>query len=456
MKKITIVFLWLFATVCTHAQNYFIDFSASGTATTLDNIIVENLTQGTSLTLQGSDTLHLFGTVGFFNSNQNTSELRIYPNPFHETSQLVLSSESAAIVDIDVYDIVGRHILHVRQEVQRGDNIFEVSGFSTGHYQIIISSQTWRKSMAFVSLNSNSQNPQIQINSTLEKEFDNMTTGKSSKSIVQMTYDIGDQMRFIGISGFLSEIVLDVPTSTKTIDFVYSSSSCGATFTDVRDGTQYSSVLIGVQCWLVQNLAYLPDVVGPSTGSNTTPYYYVYGYNGTNVTAAKATSNYATYGVLYNWSAAMAGSTSSSSNPSGVQGVCPTGWHLPSDAELTQMENYLADNGHNYDGTTGGGGDKIAKSLASSSGWNSSTNTGAVGNTDYPTYRNKSGFTALPGGNRVNNGAFDDDGSLGFWWSATENSATDAWNRDTDYDYSDVLRYNTNKEVGFSVRCVRD
>jgi uncharacterized protein (TIGR02145 family) len=418
------------------AQNYFIDFSASGTATILDSIIVENLTQGTSLTLQGSDTLHLVGTVGFFNSNQNTSELRIYPNPFHETSQLVLSSESTAIVDIDVYDIVGRHMLHVRQEVQRGDNIFEVSGFSTGHYQIIISSQTWRKSMAFVSLNSNSKNPQIQINSTLEKEFDNMTTGKSTKSIVQMTYDIGDQMRFIGISGFLSEIVLDVPTSNKTIDFVYSSSSCGATYTDARDGTQYSSVLIGVQCWMAQNLAYLPDVVGPGTGSNTTPYYYVYGYNGTNVTTAKATSNYATYGVLYNWSAVMAGSASSSSNPSGVQGVCPTGWHLPSDAEWTELTDYL--------GGTNVAGGKLKET--DTTHW-SSPNASAT---------NEYGYTALPGGIRDNDGLFKFFGVNGYWWSATENNTLSSKYRGLGYNISTVLGGNYYKENGFSVRCVRD
>ncbi len=105
------------------------------------------------------------------------------------------------------------------------------------------------------------------------------------------------------------------------------------TFTDSRDGNVYKFVKIGTQTWMAENLAYLPSVVGSATGSETTPYYYVYGYDGTSVTAAKATSNYTTYGVLYNWPAAMGGFSSSSSNPSGVQGVCPAGWHLPSEAE---------------------------------------------------------------------------------------------------------------------------
>lgn len=93
------------------------------------------------------------------------------------------------------------------------------------------------------------------------------------------------------------------------------------TFTDSRDGKVYNIVTIGKQFWMAENLAYLPSVVDPGTGSYTEPYYSVYGYNGTDVAAAKATENYQTYGVLYNWPAAMT--------------ACPEGWHLPSDAEWT-------------------------------------------------------------------------------------------------------------------------
>ena len=98
------------------------------------------------------------------------------------------------------------------------------------------------------------------------------------------------------------------------------------TFTDPRDNTVYKWVKIGNQVWMAENLRYLPNVVGPETGSNIEPYCYVYDYNGTDVTAAKATENYDTYGVLYNWSAAMNGATSSDANPSNVQGICPAGW----------------------------------------------------------------------------------------------------------------------------------
>ncbi|MDD4501090.1 MAG: FISUMP domain-containing protein [Bacteroidales bacterium] len=224
--------------------------------------------------------------------------------------------------------------------------------------------------------------------------------------------------------------------------------------TDSRDGKVYKTVTIGEQVWMAENLAYLPSVFGPATISSSTAYYYVYDYNGTDVAAAKATDNYQTYGVLYNWPAAMAGAASSDANPSGVQGVCPDGWHLPSDAEWTQLEEYLIANGYNYDGTTTG--NQIAKSMVNYSGWNTSSTVGAVGNTDYPEYRNKSGFTALPGGYRNYSGTFGNVGGSGLWWSSTQSSTSNAWYRSLNYSYSSVTRGNYNKGSGFSVRCVRD
>jgi uncharacterized protein (TIGR02145 family) len=225
------------------------------------------------------------------------------------------------------------------------------------------------------------------------------------------------------------------------------------------DGNTYNTVQIGNQCWMKENLKtthysngtaiLLVDNVTSWGALTQTDKAYCW-YDDDSVTNASQ------YGALYTWAAAMNGAASSTANPSGIQGVCPTGWHLSSDAEWTQMENYLADNGYNYDGTTGGGRDKIAKSMADSSGWTSSSYTGSVGNTDYRAYRNKSGFTALPGGYRDNGGTFFNIGYYGGWWSATESDATNAWYRYMSYDYSYVYRYFSSKEVGFSVRCLRD
>ena len=102
----------------------------------------------------------------------------------------------------------------------------------------------------------------------------------------------------------------NVNTEVDSVIFykpIVAQNDTAGTFTDSRDGNEYNWVQIGNQVWMAENLAYLPSVNMVADGSEDAAgsYYYVYGYDGTNVTDAKATANYTTYGVLYNWTAAM-------------------------------------------------------------------------------------------------------------------------------------------------------
>ena len=107
----------------------------------------------------------------------------------------------------------------------------------------------------------------------------------------------------------------------------------------------------------------------------------------------------------------------------------PPGWHVPSGiVSGPTLENFLITNGYNYDGSAVG--NKIAKALASSSGWNVSSTEGSVGNTDYSAKRNSTGFTALPGDCRdANQLIFGSIGNYGMWWTASEDSPSTAWDR---------------------------
>lgn len=215
--------------------------------------------------------------------------------------------------------------------------------------------------------------------------------------------------------------------------------SCGQPFVDLRDGNIYNTVKIGDQCWMSENLSWLPLVSPSSEGSFTEPYYYVYDYQGTDIAAAKATDNYKTYGVLYNWPAAKS--------------ACPTGWHLPSDAEWTQLVNYLIANGYNYDGTTTY--NKIAKAMAATTNWTLESAKGAIGND--LTLNNKSGFSALPGGQlNFNEGGFYVAGSIGYWWSCPETTTYSAWARSLAYSSPSCYSHQPGKANGFSVRCVKN
>ena len=209
------------------------------------------------------------------------------------------------------------------------------------------------------------------------------------------------------------------------------------TFIDERDNHEYRWVQIGEQTWMVENLAWLPAVNPSAAGSDSDPYYYVYGYDGMDVSAAKTSENYPVYGALYNWPAALS--------------ACPTGWHLPSDEEWTTLVNYLINNGYGYEGS----GDDIAKSMAStSSNWIITNRPGCPGNE--PANNDSSGFSGHPGGARYGNSSFLDLGINSYWWSASQTWALTAWFRNLNSNSTGIYRDSWGTALGFSVRCVKD
>ena len=164
---------------------------------------------------------------------------------------------------------------------------------------------------------------------------------------------------------------------------------CGIdTLTDY-DGNVYHTVEIGQQCWLKENLRtthYADGAIIPvgTEVSETTAYRYYPNDNSANVPI---------YGYLYNWAAVMHGAASSSANPSGVQGICPEGWHVPSETELTQLINFVSSQSQ-----YGCGGDtsNIVKALSSSTGWDFCTGVNACfANYNHP-LNNATGFSAIP------------------------------------------------------------
>jgi uncharacterized protein (TIGR02145 family) len=209
-----------------------------------------------------------------------------------------------------------------------------------------------------------------------------------------------------------------------------------------NDSNTYKTVAIGTQEWMAANLnttkyndgTIIPNVTDATMWSSLTTGAYCTYNNTPNADTIR------TYGRLYNWYAVNTGK------------LCPTGWHVPSDAEWSTLDAYLNANGYDYDGSTTD--DYIAKSMASTTGWASFSQTGDIGNN--PSINNKSGFTALPGGYRLSGGTFDDFGNYGGWWSSTEYDTSLAGTRTLyygDYGLNDDYHY---KVDGFSVRCLRD
>ncbi len=219
-------------------------------------------------------------------------------------------------------------------------------------------------------------------------------------------------------NSFSSAIALTQSTSDCSV------STCGQLLTDARDGKTYSTVLIGTQCWMTQNMnigTAILSTIPQSDNGYIEKYCYPTGNTFCDV-----------YGGLYQWNEMMQWFP-----VPGSRGICPTGWHIPTDAEWTTL-------------TTSLGGENVAGGKMKEAGpmnWNP-PNTGAT---------NSSGFTALPGG-ICSNGNFVYLTYYGFYWSSTQSSSEFAWIRilynelegvvrDTEYGY---------KPMGYSVRCLRN
>jgi uncharacterized protein (TIGR02145 family) len=201
---------------------------------------------------------------------------------------------------------------------------------------------------------------------------------------------------------------------------------CGQTFSDHRDGKVYSTVQIGTQCWMAQNLNVGTRINGSvdQTNNSPTPFIEKYCYDNNE-------ANCDIYGGLYQWNEMMQYSTTP-----GRQGICPTGWHLPTNAEWTTLITYL-------------GGESVAGGKMKETGtthW-ASPNTEAT---------NSSGFTGLPGGYRYSNGTMYYIWHNGTWWSSTDHLTTDAWSRYLLYDNANVNRSYNSKSCGNSIRCLKD
>jgi len=193
-----------------------------------------------------------------------------------------------------------------------------------------------------------------------------------------------------------------------------------------QDGFTYKTILIGTQIWMAENLkttkyndgTSIPLVTDKTSWSNLSTPACCWQNNDP---ARKVT-----YGVLYNWYTVNTGK------------LCPTGWHVPTDAQWTTLTTYL-------------GGESLAGGKLKESGfkhWNS-PNTGAT---------NETGFSALPGGDRLNgpDAFFDNLGEMGCWYTSSQASSEVTWNREILYNASNICRSNNLKGYGYSVRCIKD
>jgi len=197
---------------------------------------------------------------------------------------------------------------------------------------------------------------------------------------------------------------------------------CGDVYTDTRDGSTYNTVSINGQCWHKENLNIGTMVNGSTVQTNNgTIEKYCFDNN---------TANCDTYGGLYQWDEMMQYSTID-----GVQGICPDGWRIPTDAEWTTLTDYA-------------GGLSVAGGKLKETGTTHwlTPNTGAT---------NEYGFTNLPAGYHNSDGNFHFQTSISYSWSSTQTGSS-AFGRRMHYQSAEVNHWSFDKQWGFSVRCIID
>ena len=271
------------------------------------------------------------------------------------------------------------------------------------------------------------------MNGTGAGVFRSVITGLSTETIYYVRAYATNSMG----TGYGSEI------SFTALDTIFNRNISYGTMTDI-DGNTYKTVTIGTQTWMAENLKvtkYNDGTSIPNVSENT---LWASVTTGALCDYENTPSNSEIYGKMYNWFAVNTGK------------LAPSGWHVPSDEEFSVLENYLIANGYNYDNTTND--NKIAKALASSSGWENSTSIGSIGNNDYPEKRNASGFTALPAGSRYGIGDFSNIRFYAGWWSSTEVDTTRAYARGINNINTNVFRGTKSgyKNSGFAIRCIKN
>jgi uncharacterized protein (TIGR02145 family) len=448
MKKFYLLSVLLFGFFNMYSQTQItLTFHAKDSLTqsslALDSVHVQNLTQNCDTTLFDSVpvlTLPAEWPVGIGETSPGGGSFILMqnaPNPFEGITTVPVYLKNAEVLNLAVYDLRGNKLSQYSNEFEKGWHSFVVSTNGASLLVLMVSDNTSLKTIKLLSTGSGSEGDRISYEGL---SGNSPTLLKSVQSSPGFIFYLGNQLQYTAyVGGYVENILIDNPVSSENYTFtMYPSFTCG-------DSVNYSSqyyhtLLIGTQCWFKENLNVGTMINGTHNQTNNSV-IEKYCYN-------NLTSNCDIYGGLYQWGEMVqylngtSNTTTWNPPPTGnVQGICPTGWHIPKDAEWTVLTTYL-------------GGVSVAGGAMKETGYAhwSSPNTGAT---------NSSGFTALGSGLRWSNNPppyFYQLKDVTYFPAATETSSTtySSWMLTT--NSATVLQGGgTDKtSAGFPVRCLKD
>jgi uncharacterized protein (TIGR02145 family) len=416
-----------------------------GLVINLDSINVVNLTQGGDTTLyEPNNVLTLDFATGIGGINENgTNQFSVsqnYPNPFEGKTSINLYVPEKDLINISVLDLLGHEVANFSNTLDAGNYSFTFYAGKEKYYLFTAKSNLGIQSIKMMNLSKSESQAKL----VYQGNDGNTTSLKSQKAVSDFIFSLGDQLRFIGYSNTLagihgSDVMEDAPQSSKAYEFaILEGMPCPGLPNVAYEGQIYKTVQVGSQCWFKENLNAGTMINGSGDQiNNGTLEKYCYENHPDNCNI---------YGGLYQWNEMMEYSTTP-----GIQGICPAGWHLPTDGEFCTLATFVDPtvdcNLVLYTGTDGAGKMKSTGTIEAGTGLWYDPNTGAT---------NSSGFTTLPGGTRWFDASFGYLGEVGGFPTSSQKYATTAWFWGMNNFSTVLVRDNYSKQAGFSVRCLKD
>ena len=414
MKKITLLFMLIIIFIgIASSQNYEISFSANNGLADLKSIKIKNLTKGTEALLSGNQNLILNGPAKINESELKSKKVISYPNPFIDKTTIEFEIINTGLAKISVFDIRGRLLVDNIQNVERGNNSFEISGLTSGVYFCVLHIDNKEFYSQIISQNSTEGFPEIRFINRYEDKKNILTSAKIVG--VSMNYSEGDLLLATGYTQEEASVMTFIPTECCNINFEMH--SCKD-----RSGNSYKTVRIGNQVWMAENLR-------TTRFNDSTEIYHGIDNWGSLNQASYCWFNHNEedygykYGALYNFYAI-----------NHEKNICPNGWHVPTDLEFSELQSILYPNS----------GSKLKDNGFAH--WQSSNTSGT----------NESGFTALPSGYRGGLGGYLNEYLNAYFWTSTPSLAGKAWIRELSYENNNLNITNMENYNGLSVRCVKD
>jgi uncharacterized protein (TIGR02145 family) len=427
-KKIILISSSITISLSISAQDYLLTFKGKGQNTSVSSVIVQNITQGTEITINGNDILHLKGSVTGIAAGkpESAAGITFSPNPMSENSVMEFSLLNPEKATISVFDMSGREILRKDADLEGGRHAFRISGLKAGLYLIRVKAGQKVFNGKLISSSSSEGNCSI-VYMNSESVYGKDPVSKGSSAEVIMPYSSGDRLKFTGIDGKHKTVIVATPESNRQIEFGFYACSDA-------DGNNYPVVEIGQQVWMAENLrttkyqdgTAIPNVTSNSSWSALDMNHDIgYCWYGNDLKYKDK------YGALYNSWAVHGG-------PMMDKNVCPTGWHVPGEYEWYDLALYL-DPGSILSVVSEIAGGSLKE--AGTKSWEN-PNTGAT---------NSTGFSALPGGRRSYDGTFTGMGKAGYWMSDKGLSF-----HTMVHNAPNLFFTEGGTEYGHSVRCIKD